>query len=64
MQKNTVDKLCRAAVGVRADVTKRVSDSIPSPRTGDSVRGQKWAKRQPETRQRTRASRQHHSLIL
>lgn len=36
--------LCRAAVGVNAGVTRHVSHSIPPAGTGDSLRGQKWAK--------------------
>ncbi|CAG5897797.1 unnamed protein product [Menidia menidia] len=40
----TPNTLCRAAVGVNAGVTRHVSHSIPLTRTGDSPRGQKWAK--------------------
>lgn len=36
--------LCRAAAGVGAHVTRDVSHSIPTAGTGDSPRGQKWAK--------------------
>lgn len=36
--------LCRAAAGVDAHVTRDVSHSIPAAGTGDSPRGQKWAK--------------------
>lgn len=40
----TPNTLCRAAAGVNAGVTRHVSHSIPPARTGDSPRGQKWAK--------------------
>lgn len=40
----TPNTLCGAAAGVNAGVTRHVSHSIPSARTGDSPRGQKWAK--------------------
>lgn len=40
----TPNTLCRAAAGVKAGVTRHVSHSIPLARTGDSPRGQKWAK--------------------
>lgn len=40
----TPNTLCRAAAGVNAGVTRHVSHSIPLARTGDSPRGQKWAK--------------------
>lgn len=36
--------LCRAAAGVGAHVTRDVSHSIPTAGTGDTPRGQKWAK--------------------
>lgn len=40
----TPNTLCGAAAGVNAGVTRHVSHSIPPARTGDSPRGQKWAK--------------------
>lgn len=40
----TPNTLCRAAAGVSAGVTRHVSHSILLTRTGDSPRGQKWAK--------------------
>lgn len=40
----TPKTLCRAAAGVNAGVTRHVSHSILLTRTGDSPRGQKWAK--------------------
>lgn len=40
----TPNTLCRAAAGVNAGVTRHVSRSILPARTGDSPRGQKWAK--------------------
>ncbi|CAB1421149.1 unnamed protein product [Pleuronectes platessa] len=40
----TPNTLCRAAAGVSAGVTRHVSRNIPPARTGDSPRGQKWAK--------------------
>lgn len=42
--RQTPNTLCRAAVEVNAGVTRHVSHSIPLTRTGDSPRGQKWAK--------------------
>lgn len=36
--------LCRTAAGVSVRVTRDVSHSIPTAGTGDSPRGQKWAK--------------------